>query len=144
MWTIRQARSDEKGRLHAIWRDSVRATHGFLAEEDFEFYSGLVRDEMLPAGTFWVAVDSQDHAVGFLQVEGGKVEALFVDPARHRRGIGTALMAHARALSPVLELEANEQSGAVEYYRRLGFVEIARSEVDGSGRPYPLVTMRLG
>ena len=143
-WTIRRSRANEQERLHRIWHDAVRATHGFLAESDFQFYSGLVRDEMLPQGGFWVAAEADDRAVGFLHLEGPKVEALFVDPARHRQGIGRALMEHARRLSPELELDANEQSGAVAYYRRLGFREVGRSPVDGAGRPYPLVHMRLG
>ncbi|HEX8191603.1 MAG TPA: acetyltransferase [Allosphingosinicella sp.] len=143
-WTIRRSRPDERERLHDIWAGAVRATHGFLAEEDFHFYSALVRDEMLPAGSFWVAADGDDRAVAWMDLQGDKLEALFVDPACHRRGAGKALMAHAARLSPVIELHANEQSGAVEYYRRLGFEEVSRSEVDGAGRPYPLVTMRKG
>jgi len=140
---IRLSRDNERERLFQIWHDSVRATHGFIAEEDFELYAGLVRDEMLPSGSFWVAVDENGWPLAFLQLEGTKVEALFVDPACHRRGIGRALMEHARGLSPVLELDANEESGAVRFYRALGFREVGRSPTDGLGRPYPLVHMRL-
>jgi putative acetyltransferase len=142
MWTIRPSRPGEEERLHEIWAGAVRATHGFLREEDFHFYSGLVRDEMLPGRTFWVAADAEDRPVAWMDLQGESLEALFVDPAFHRRGAGKALMAHAMRLSPNLVLEANEQSGAVAYYRRLGFVEVSRSEVDGTGRPYPLVTLR--
>jgi putative acetyltransferase len=141
VWTIRLSRPEEQERLHRIWHDAVRATHSFLAEEDFQFYSALVRDEMLPVGGFWVAADEKDMAVGFLHLEGNKVEALFVDPAWHRRGVGCALMDHAARLSRDLELNASEQSGAVDFYLRLGFKEVGRSPVDGAGRPYPLVHM---
>jgi putative acetyltransferase len=138
------SRADEQDRLFDIWHDAVRATHGFLAEKDFQYYAGLVRGDMLPAGGFWVAADREDRPLGFLHLEGEKVEALFVDPAHHRKGIGRALMDHALKLSGTLELDANEQSGAVDYYRGLGFREVGRSELDGAGRPYPLVHMRLG
>ncbi len=144
MISIRPSRPDEQGRLFEIWHDAVRATHGFLAEDDFQFYAKLVREEMLPAGTFWVAADVEDRVLGFLHLDGEKVEALFVDPAHHRKGIGRALMDHALKRSGTLELDANEQSGAVDYYRGLGFREVGRSELDGAGRPYPLVHMRLG
>ncbi|HEX8653613.1 MAG TPA: acetyltransferase [Allosphingosinicella sp.] len=144
MWTIRLWREDEQERLHAIWSEAVRATHGFISEEHFRLFSGIVRDEMLRQGGLWVAADGEDRAIAWMQIEGRKVEALFVDPAFHRRGAGRALMDHARRMSPVLELDANEQSGAVAFYRRLGFVETGRSEADGRGLPYPLVHMRLG
>ena len=144
MISIRASRAEEQERLFEIWHDAVRATHGFISEQDFQFYAGLVRNEMLPAGGFWVAADDADRAVGFLHLDGQKVEALFVDPAHHRQGIGRALMDHALKLSSTLELDANEQSGAVDFYRSLGFREVGRSELDGAGRPYPLVHMRLG
>ena len=142
MIRIRLSRRDEQGRLFEIWHDAVRATHGFLSEEDFAFYAKLVREEMLPKAQFWVAADAGGRAVGFLHLDGGKVEALFVDPAVHRRGVGRALMDHAAVLSPVLELDANEESGAVDFYRRLGFEVVGRSELDGAGRPYPLIHMK--
>lgn len=142
--TIRLSRPDERERLYRIWFDAVEATHGFLAEDDFEFYAALVRDELLPLGRFWVAADAEDRSVGFLHLDGATIEALFVDPAHHGEGIGRALVSHARTLSPHLELEANEQSGAAGFYRRLGFRETGRSPVDGTGRPYPLIRMRLG
>lgn len=145
MIAIRLARPDEQARLFEIWHDSVRASHGFLAEEDFAFYAAMVRDEMLPGGTFWVAAGEGDRPLGFLEIEGDKVEALFVDPEHQGRGIGTALMAHAALLSPAaLTLDASDESGAVAFYRRLGFVETGRSATDGTGRPYPLVHMRRG
>ncbi len=140
---IRCSRPDEQERLFQIWHDSVRGTHGFIAEEDFQLYAGLVRDEMLPSGSFWVAVDEADRPLAFLELQGPKVEALFVDPLHHGRGIGRALMEHARGLSSVLELDANEESGAVGFYRGLGFREVGRSPTDGLGRPYPLIHMRL-
>lgn len=144
MWTIRVSRDDEQERLHAIWSDAVRATHDFISDEHFRLFSRIVREEMLPQGGFWVAAAADDRAIAWMQIEGGKVEALFVDPAFRRRGAGRALMDQARRLSPMLELDANEQSGAVAFYRRLGFVETGRSEADGRGLPYPLVHMRLG
>jgi len=143
MWTIRLLREDEQDRLHEIWSDAVRATHGFISEEHFRHFSQIVREEMLPQGGLWVAAGADDRAIAWMQIEGRKVEALFVDPDFHRRGAGRALMEQARRLSPVLELDANEQSGAVAFYRRLGFVETGRSEADGRGLPYPLVHMRL-
>jgi putative acetyltransferase len=84
----------------------------------------MVRDEMLPADGFWVAADEEDKAVGFLHLDGEKVEALFVDPAWHRKWLGRALMDHAARLSPKPELDAIEHSSAAEFYRSLSFEEV--------------------
>jgi len=74
----------------------------------------------------------------------GRLEALFVAPGHHGRGIGRALVAHAAALKPVLDTEVNAQNGpAVGFYRALGFVETGRSPDDGEGRPYPIIRLRL-
>lgn len=141
---IRRSRAEEQPRLFEIWRDAVQATHLFLSDEDFLFYAGLVRDEMLPTGEFWVATDETDRPVGFLQLVGTKVEALFVDPSLHRTGIGRALIEHARELSPTLQLDVSEQSlEGLAFYRSLGFRQMGRSPVDGAGRPYPLLHMEL-
>jgi putative acetyltransferase len=140
--SIRQSRPEEQQRLFEIWSAAVRATHHFLLDADFRFYADIVRNEQLPSGIFWVAADEEDQPIGWLRLDGKRVAGLFVDPARHRSGVGRALIHHARTLSPDLELQANEKSGAVEFYRRLGFTETGRSPADGRGRPYPLVQMR--
>jgi len=141
---IRASRPDEQERLFEIWRGAVQATHLFLTQEDFEFYAGLVKNEMLPSGEFLVAVDDADRPLGFLQLAGSKVEALFVDPSLHRKGVGRALIEHARQLSPSLQLDVSEQSSqGVAFYKSLGFRQVGRSPVDGAGRPYPLLHMEL-
>jgi putative acetyltransferase len=51
---------------------------------------------------------------------------------------------HARALHGELTVDVNEQNAAaVAFYQACGFVNEGRSELDESGRPYPLLHMRL-
>ena len=141
---IRPSRPEEADRLFDIWHEAVRATHDFLLPEDFHFYAFLVREELLPSGDFWVAADGEDRPLGWLQLIGSKVEALFVDPQYHRRGIGRKLMDHARLLSPTLQLDVSEQSpDGVGFYKSLGFKVVGRSPLDGAGRPYPLLHLEL-
>lgn len=130
--------------MFRIWHDAVRATHDFLSEEDFRFFEGLVRDQYIPATSFWCAVDGSDHPLGFLGMTDAKIDALFVAPPAHGRGIGRALVDHARGLASSLTLDVNAQNaGAVAFYQRLGFRVVDRSEVDDSGRPYPILHMTL-
>ena len=54
------------------------------------------------------------------------------------------LVEHARATRGELTVDVNEQNtGAVDFYAACGFVVEGRSELDGTGRPYPLLRMRL-
>lgn len=138
--TIRRPRADEQDRLFAIWAAAVDATHHFLLPEDRAFFAGLVRDAYLPQATLWVAAG--EEPLGFLGIDGRSVEALFVDPAHHGKGIGRALLARAMEAGRPLTVDVNEQNeGARRFYERSGFRVVGRSPLDGTGRPYPLLHM---
>jgi putative acetyltransferase len=54
------------------------------------------------------------------------------------------LLHHAIAAFGATELDVNEQNEqAVGFYRRMGFEVVGRSALDGTGKPYPLLHMRL-
>ena len=118
----------------------MRATHSFLAEEDLNFYARQVCDEYLPSHTFWVAARADGQPSGFLGMTGAKIDALFVDPSCHGRGIGRALVDHAASLAGDLAVDVNEQNeGAFAFYRKLGFRPVGRSDLDEAGQPYPIL-----
>lgn len=118
----------------------MAATHHFLSAEDRDFFSTLVRDQYLRATEFTVAVDEQDRPIAFLGMSGTKINALFVAPDQHGRGIGRRMIDHARQGHPKLSVDVNEQNeGAVAFYQRMGFRRAGRSEFDDSGRPYPIL-----
>lgn len=129
----------------SVWRGAVLATHHFLSPQDFTEIEALVRDAYLPTAAFTVAVDTGDRPLGFMGMTDAHIDALFVAPEAHGQGVGSALIAHARGLHPMLTVDVNEQNeGAVGFYRRRGFEAVGRSPTDDAGRPYPLVHMRLG
>ncbi len=142
-WRVRRSGPADVARCLAIWQAAVRTTHDFLSAEDFDAIERLVAEEYLPAAPLWVAVDGTNRALGFMGLTGAHIDALFVDPAAHGRGVGRALVAHAHAQHDALTVDVNEQNPrAVGFYERLGFVRIGRSAVDGDGRPYPLLHLR--
>src|SRR5690606_33162545 len=98
-----------------IWRGAVDATHGFLTPEDRAEIDAMVA-AWLPTVELWL-VDDGERAVGFLVMDGEMIDALFVDPALHGRGYGTALLNHALKLSPHATVDASEQaSNALAFY----------------------------
>ncbi|AYF89805.1 GNAT family N-acetyltransferase [Pseudomonas sp. JS3066] len=132
----------DRQRLVEIWEDAVRATHDFLTEDDIQFFKPLVRDAYLDSVQLACLRSADGQIAGFIGSVGDRVEMLFVDPARHGRGIGRALMERAMALG-ARSVDVNEQNPqAVGFYLRLGFVQYDRSEVDGSGKPFPILHLR--
>ncbi|BBD37628.1 GNAT family N-acetyltransferase [Aminobacter sp. Y103A] len=126
--------------LVAIWEDAVRATHHFLGEDDIQFFRPLVRDDYLPAVEMLVAEDSDGKPVGFIGLDGPKVEMLFVSTSQHGKGIGKALIEHVGRLKGPLAVDVNEQNpGGVAFYLKCGFRQVGRSERDGQGKPFPLL-----
>ncbi len=134
---------DEKyyDELVDIWHRAVVRTHTFLTEADIRFYHQIVRDGALKEVEIWISVNEGRVPTGFIGLEGSKIEALFIDPDHHGKGIGTRLIRHAESLKgEKLQVDVNEQNeGACAFYQRLGFVRIGRSELDPSGKPFPIL-----
>jgi putative acetyltransferase len=107
-----------------------------------------VRDIVLAGSDVWVAcltVGGEHVPAGWMALDGRNVDALFVDPTQFRRGVGSALLHHARATcgGQPLSLQVNEQNlEARRFYDAAGFVPFGRSPVDGGGRPFPVIHMR--
>lgn len=127
-----------------IWRAAVDATHDFLAPNDRD----AIEAELLaffPQVSLLLAVDRSDTPLGFMFLHDGHLEALFIDPEHHGKGIGKAFIHNVLAAHPNLTVDVNEQNPkALGFYQHLGFERIGRSALDGQGRPYPLIHLRHG
>lgn len=82
MFTIRLSRPDEGERIVDIWRAAVDATHHFLSIEDRIAIDKEVCG-FLPRAALWLVVDRGDRPLAFTLMDGGHMEALFVDPTFH-------------------------------------------------------------
>jgi ribosomal protein S18 acetylase RimI-like enzyme len=67
--------------------------------------------------------DEDGEIAGFVAVDDGQVSQLYVSPREQGRGIGTALLDHAKTVSPrYLELWVFQKNeGARRFYERHGF-----------------------
>ncbi|VVD82620.1 N-acetyltransferase GCN5 [Pandoraea horticolens] len=127
-----------------LWEVSVRATHDFLGDADIAWLRPRIRHDYLGAVTLRVFRDDAGALRGFLGVTQGNVEMLFVAPDVRRQGIGAALLAYAVRELGCTSVDVNEQNPqALAFYLREGFEVMGRSELDGQGRPFPLLHMRL-
>ncbi|MHC8304547.1 GNAT family N-acetyltransferase [Pseudomonas sp. PB3P13] len=141
---IHTPRQRDYEELTRVWEASVRATHDFLPDSYIELLKNLVLTRYLDAVMLVCTKDSRQRITGFAGVAAGKIEMLFIDPAHRGQGIGKQLLRYAMEQFNADELDVNEQNAqALAFYLKQGFEVIARSEVDGMGKPYPLLHMRL-
>ena len=143
---IRPARTEDHTALVMLWERSVRATHGFLTNDDILSLRPLVAEELAqPTVHWWVLASDADAPLGFLGFANDAIEALFIDPDHTGAGGGRRLVAHAQTLADgrSLTVEVNEQNeAAVGFYAAQGFVVFDRTPTDSAGRPFPLLRMR--
>lgn len=133
---------DDYARVVEVWEASVRATHDFVTEADIEVFRPLVRDGLPEVPQLLCVRERAGQVAGFIGVQDGKVEMLFVHPAWRGQGIGRRLLSYAVTTLGASELDVNEQNPqALGFYLRMGFEVVGRSAVDSMGKPYPLLHM---
>lgn len=126
--------------LVELWEASVRATHHFLREEDILYFKPLILHEYLKAVDLTCVRDEKNKIAGFSGIANGKIEMLFIDPAYRGQGIGKRLLQHALQEQKVKQVDVNEQNAqAVGFYQHMGFRVVGRSDLDGLGKPYPIL-----
>ena len=129
--------------LVGIWERSVRATHTFLSEAEIAQIKPFV-PQALTGVEILVVAKRDSTPVGFMGVQDGRLEMLFLDPDVRGCGLGRRLLEHGIEHLGVTELTVNEQNPqAVGFYEHLGFSTYRRTETDEEGRPSPLLNSRL-
>lgn len=122
---IRTYKSDDFEALTLLWRRAreqafpeFQRTKGHTFEEDRAYF----RDVILVNNDVWVAEVNAKPAA-FMAIAGDFIDQLYVDPAYQRRGLGKALLDHAKSTSTghlwlyTLQVNANGRA----FYERNGF-----------------------
>jgi ribosomal protein S18 acetylase RimI-like enzyme len=120
--------------------DGAEVSRVFVAARDQMTYLPRIDDEHRPLLGSWfiergaIFVAEEDGVVvGFSGIKDGELTHLYVDPAAQNRGLGSALLEHAKAESAdglfLWVFQKNE--GARRFYERHGF-RLAEL-TDGSG-----------
>jgi GNAT superfamily N-acetyltransferase len=99
---MRRYRPDDFDPVNDLWRRSrvqafpaFQASKGHTADEDRDYFRRVVA----PRHDLWVA-EIDGRPVGFMAIKADFIDQLYIDPDHQRRGIGSALIAHAKHLSP--------------------------------------------
>lgn len=130
-------------KLITIWESSVRATHHFLSEQDIITYRALILNKYFDQVKLY-AIKVEEKVMGFIGINEESIQMLFIHPDARGNGLGKRLIDFAKQEHGTYLVDVNEQNEqAVGFYEKLGFVTFERSEVDGAGKPFPILSMTL-
>lgn len=143
LYHISKASKEDYCQIIELWESSVRATHHFLKEEDILFYKDRILDKYFDLVDLYIVKNSK-RMLGFMGVGDGSIEMLFVDPLARGKGVGKYLLCYGVSELNIKKVDVNEENEqAVGFYQKLGFMVKGRSDLDGEGKPYPILHMEL-
>jgi ribosomal protein S18 acetylase RimI-like enzyme len=123
---IRRATNDDANEVATVYIASRRgaAAHMPTVHTDAEIRAWVI-EHMVPERETWVAEDS-GRIVAMMVLDGEMIDQMYVSPARQRRGVGDAMLAHAKQLRPSRLRLYTFQSNtpARRFYEARGFVAI--------------------
>lgn len=128
--------------LVLLWDNSVKSTHLFLSNEEIDNIKKYVPNALNMVSHLIVLYEN-DEIVGFMGIEGNKLEMLFIKSTDLKRGYGKKLLEYGIKKNKVNCLTVNEQNpNAISFYEHLGFVTYKRSKLDEQGNSYPILYMK--
>ncbi len=138
---IEKADFNDYGQIMEVWESSVKATHDFLKQEDFEFYKKVIPTNYLPNLEIYV-LRSAEKIVGFIGISEKNIDMLFISGEQRRKGYGKILLEYAIEHFDAKAVEVNEQNTpAIKFYGKFGFKIISRSEKDAENKDYPVLRL---
>jgi len=131
--------------LVPVWESSVKATHHFLKDGDFQIFKIIVGSGIFKQVPFLKGVKNPEGDIlGFMGISGDSLEMLFIHSDYRGKGIGGALLRFAIENIGVKRVGVNQQNtDALGFYEHFGFRTVSISETDGMGKPYPIANMEL-
>ena len=136
---IREYEDKDLAELLDAWYSASMVAHPFLSEEFFEQERENIVSIHLPNAETWV-YELDVIVIGFIALIENEVGAIFLDPKFHGRGIGRALMDHARSIREVLELDvAKDNKIGRNFYKKYGFIE----QYEHMHKEYGFMQLRL-
>ncbi|MCQ4784801.1 GNAT family N-acetyltransferase [Flavonifractor plautii] len=130
--------------LLKIWEQSVRATHHFLSSREIEQIKEYVPEALNLVPRLVIAREESGAPVGFMGVDGGRLEMLFLVPDKRGNGLGRLLVEYGMKHCGVKSVTVNEQNPEAKgFYEHMGFCVYKRTDCDEQGAPYPLLYMEI-
>lgn len=139
---IRKIEVTDYQHLMKIWESAVLNTHDFLKKEDFNYYK-----EQIPTYFEQVTLlgyEENGTLVGFMGIAEENLEMLFIHNDFRGKGIGKKLISYGIEQLKITKVDVNEDNTqAVDFYKHIGFRVVNRTDLDGTGKKYPILKMEL-
>ena len=144
--TLRRYEPRDEDAAVALW---LRTWQAAYPELDFaqrlDWWRQRWRDELLPAAEVFVA-EADSEMIGFVTINPRTfyLDQIVVAPERWRSGVGAALVAHAKRISPAgLDLDVNtDNARAIGFYSKQGFLISGAGVNPISGKPVHRMSWR--
>lgn len=122
---IRKYEKNDHERVMEIWLSSNLEAHSFIRREYWQDCFGSV-SEAIPSAEVYTAL-SGGEIVGFIGLNEGHIEGIFVDGGHRSEGIGKSMIDFAKELYPKLSLCVYEKNArAADFYKREGFLPVRK------------------
>jgi ribosomal protein S18 acetylase RimI-like enzyme len=126
--TIRPYLPADEAAVVGVWHRAGLAAYPFLPTwQVFTLEQALVvfREVIVAHNDLWVAT-LDERVLAYLAMKDCYIDRLYVDPPQQRKGWGSHLLEHAKALCPDgLALYTHQENhGARAFYERHGFVAV--------------------
>ena len=134
---IRKFEARDLAAVMQIWLHGNLDAHAFIPVSFWTDHFETVRD-MLPQAELYVHEDKDTRQIdGFIGLTESHIEGVFVAKSARSKGIGKALLDHAKSFKPSLTLSVyRKNERALAFYRRHSFTPTGKREFEEGTTEY--------
>jgi len=133
-YSIRPYHADDIDAVIDVWQRANALAHPFLKSDFVAEVHKAMREVYLPKAEAYV-LEEERMVLGFIALIGNEIGGLFLDPSRHGKGYGRALVDHACGLKGPLKVEVfRDNAVGRPFYERYGFEIVADEVHEPSGQ----------
>lgn len=127
--------------IYDIWYQSVKETHDFLSNKDFNHIDSIIKD-IFPQVKEYICYYKNDKLLGFIGLNNPDIEMFFLNPDFLGQRIGKEMISFLQNKYEYLKIDVNKQNkNAYKAYIKYGFYIVSESEKDALNLPYPIIHM---
>ncbi len=122
---IRPYQPSDLEELIAFWHEATTTAYPYIEvmqQHTIDSHRGFFQSVILAECAVWVC-ELDDELLGFIAINQDLIDQLYVRVSKQRRGVGSALLAHAKQLSPtrlrLYTFQKNKPARA--FYEQHGF-----------------------